>query len=304
MTLTASYEHCRRINARHGRSFYLATLLLPAWKRRHVHALYGFTRHVDDIVDACGESAADADGRACALDEVTGRLNAGLAGETVRDPVLPAFVHTVRSFGIERTDLDAFLRSMRADLTVTRYGTYGDLMVYMEGSAAAIGLMMLPILETMPGAGRPARKPARELGRAFQLTNFLRDVTEDLARGRVYLPQEDLAKFGVTEDDLRRGTPAPALRDLVAFEAERARDHYRRALDGIELLAPSSRPCIRAAYELYGGILDEIALAGHDVLTGRARVPRRRRAAIFTRHLVAAWAAGHAERRRPAAALP
>jgi phytoene synthase len=299
MTLTASYEHCRRLNARHGRSFYLATLLLPAWKRRHVHALYGFTRHVDDIVDACGETAADTGGRARALDEATRRLSASLAGEAIEDPVLPAFVHTVRSFGIERTDIDAFLRSMRADLTVARYGTYDDLLAYMEGSGAAIGLMMLPVLETIPGAGRRAREAARELGRAFQLTNFLRDVAEDLARGRVYLPQEDLAKFGVTEDDLRRGVPVRALCDLVAFEADRARDHYRRALDGVELLAPSSRPCIRAAYELYGGILDEIAAAGHDVLTARARVPRRRRAAIFARHMLAASAAGRAERRRP-----
>ncbi|NKZ04301.1 phytoene/squalene synthase family protein [Actinomadura latina] len=300
MTLTASYEHCRRLNARHGRSFYLATLLLPAWKRRHVHALYGFTRHVDDIVDTCGETAPDTGGRARALDEVARRLSASLAGEAIEDPVLPAFVHTVRSFGIERTDIDAFLRSMRADLTVTRYGTYDDLLAYMEGSAAAIGLMMLPVLETVPGAGRPAREPARELGRAFQLTNFLRDVAEDLARGRIYLPQEDLAKFGVTEGDLRRGGRARALCELVAFESDRARDHYRRALDGVELLAPSSRPCIRAAYELYGGILDEIAAAGHDVLTARARVPRRRRAAIFARHLLAAAAAGRAERRLPA----
>jgi phytoene synthase len=304
MTLTASYEHCRRLNARHGRSFYLATLLLPAWKRRHVHALYGFTRHVDDIVDdivdASGETAAETGGRAAALDEVTLRLGASLAGEEIDDPVLPAFVHTVRSFGIERTDLDAFLRSMRTDLTVTRYATYDDLLVYMEGSAAAIGLMMLPVLETVPGAARQAREPARELGRAFQLTNFLRDVAEDLARGRVYLPQEDLAKFGVTEDDLRGGGRERALRELVAFEAGRARDHYRRALDGVELLTPSSRPCIRAAYDLYGGILDEIAAAGHDVLRARARVPRRRRAAIFARHLMAASAAGRAERRRPA----
>ncbi|XRQ12579.1 phytoene/squalene synthase family protein [Actinomadura welshii] len=295
MTLTASYEHCRRLNARHGRSFYLATLLLPAWKRRHVHALYGFTRQVDDIVDAWDD--ADADRRAKALDAAAQRLGAGLAGEPVRDPVLPAFVHTVRSFGIERADIDAFLRSMRGDLAVTRYAAYDDLLLYMEGSAAAIGLMMLPVLETVPGAGRAAREPARELGRAFQLTNFLRDVAEDLARGRIYLPQEDLAMFGVREGDLRGTGCTRAVRELVAFEADRARGHYRRALGGLELLAPSSRPCIRAAYELYGGILDEIAAAGHDVLSARARVPRRRRAAIFARHLVAASAAGRAERR-------
>lgn len=295
MTLTASYEYCRRLNARHGRSFYLATQLLPAWKRRHVHALYGFARHVDDIVDQCGTTASA--GRVAALDAVTARLNGCLAGEPVRDPVLPAFAHTVRSFAVERADIDAFLRSMRTDLTVTRYGTYQDLLTYMEGSAAAIGLMMLPVLETVPGAERAAREPARELGRAFQLTNFLRDVAEDLARGRVYLPKEDLDEFGVTEADLAAASSGRALRDLVAFEAVRARAHYRRALDGVELLVPSSRPCIRAACELYGGILRQIAEVGHDVLVARARVPCRRRAVIFARHLLAASAAGRAERR-------
>ncbi|MFD0903267.1 phytoene/squalene synthase family protein [Actinomadura sediminis] len=299
MTLTASYEHCRRSNARHGRSFYLATLLLPAWKRRHVHALYGFARHVDDIVDV-GAGHGSAAGRAAALDGVAARLESGLAGDPVDDPVLPAFVHTVRSFGVEHDDIRAFLASMRADLTVTRYDTYQDLLAYMEGSAAAIGLMMLPVLETVPGAERVAREPARELGRAFQLTNFLRDVAEDKARSRIYLPLEDMDRFGVREADLARGRSGRALRELVAFEADRARRHYRRAQEGIEMLVPSSRPCIRAAAALYGGILDRITAADHEVLAGRARVPRRRRAAIFTRHLVAASAAARAERRPPA----
>ncbi|TDB88015.1 phytoene/squalene synthase family protein [Actinomadura sp. KC216] len=298
MTLTASYERCRRLNARHGRSFYLATLLLPAWKRRHVHALYGFARHVDDIVDECGPAGAAR--RAAALDAVTRRLDAATAGEPTGDPVLPAFVHTVRSFGVERADIDAFLASMRSDLTVTRYATYEDLLAYMEGSAAAVGLMMLPVLETVPGAEQAAREPARELGRAFQLTNFIRDVAEDLERGRIYLPQEDLARFGVTEADLARGACTGAVRRLVAFESLRARGHYRRALHGVKLLTPSSRPCIRAAYELYGAILGQIAAAGHDVLTARARVPRRRRAAIYARHLLGASAASRAERSVPA----
>ncbi|MFV2173770.1 phytoene/squalene synthase family protein [Actinomadura sp. LOL_016] len=302
MTLTTSYEHCRRINARHGRSFYLATLLLPAWKRRHVHALYGFARHVDDIVDVTDRrsGAGSSAERAAALDGVAARLEASLAGEPVRDPVLPAFVHTVRSFGVEHDDVRAFLSSMRADLTVTRYDTYQDLLTYMEGSAAAIGLMMLPVLETVPGAERVAREPARELGRAFQLTNFLRDVAEDKARSRIYLPLQDMARFGVTEAELAGGC-TPELRELIAFEAGRARRHYRLAREGIEMLVPSSRPCIRAAAALYGGILDRIAAADHDVLVERARVPRRRRAAIFTRHLVAASAAARAERRPRAA---
>ncbi|MBB2914593.1 phytoene synthase [Streptosporangium becharense] len=293
MTLTASYERCRRLNARHGRSYYLATLLLPAWKRPHVHALYGFARYADEIVDSFTMTGD----RARALDALSARLAAALAGDAVDDPVLPAFAQTVRSFGIDHGDIRAFLRSMRADLTVTRYATYDDLLGYMEGSAAVIGTMMLPVLEPLPGMEERAREPARQLGLAFQLTNFLRDVAEDLARGRIYLPLEDLDKFGVDAADLGRRAPTPALRDLLAFEAGRARDHYGQALEGVAMLAPSSRPCIRAAYELYGGILDRIEAVGYDVLRHRAVVPRRRRAAIFARHLLAASAADRAERR-------
>ncbi|GII81788.1 phytoene synthase [Sphaerisporangium rufum] len=293
MTLTAGYERCRRLHARYGRSYYLATRLLPAWKRRHVHALYGFARYADEIVDSFGMTGD----RRTALDRLTDRTAAALAGEPVDDPVLPAFAHTVRSFGIDHRDVTSFLASMRADLTVDRYQDYDELLGYMDGSAAVIGTMMLPVLEPLPGHEAPAREPARQLGLAFQLTNFLRDVAEDLARGRVYLPLADLEKFGVTVEDLARPAAGPAVRELLAFEADRARDHYRRALAGIDLLVPSSRPCIRAAYELYGGILTAIEAAGFDVLAGRARVPRRTRLGIFARHLAAASAAGRAERR-------
>ena len=275
MTLTASYELCRRLNARHGRSYYLATLLLPAWKRPHVHALYGFARYADEIVD----SFTMAGDRARALDGLVARLAVTLEGGTTDDPVLPAFAQTVRSFGIEHGDIEAFLRSMRADLTVVRYETYDDLLAYMDGSAAVIGTMMLPVLEPLPGMREKAHEPARQLGLAFQLTNFLRDVAEDLARGRVYLPLEDLDRFGVEVTDLERDIPTPALRELLAFQIRRARGHYTRAVKGIGLLTPSSRPCVRAAFQLYGGILDRIEAAGYDVLGGRAAVPGRRRLA-------------------------
>jgi phytoene synthase len=145
----------------------------------------------------------------------------------------------------------------------------------MEGSAAVIGTMMLPVLGSPHPGG--AREPARQLGLAFQLTNFIRDVTEDLARDRVYLPQEDLRRFGVTEDDLRRGVTTPPVRQLVAHEVARARRHYALAAPGIALLAPAAQPCIRAAYRLYGGILDEIVAGGYDVLGQRATVPAGRR---------------------------
>jgi phytoene synthase len=175
-----------RAAPRHGRTYYLATRLLPAWKRRHVHALYGFTRYADEIVDRTEDAAAAE--RAARLAEWSDRFLAGLRGEPVDDPLLPAVLHTIAVFDLDRDDFATFLRSMAMDLTVTSYATYDDLLDYMEGSAAVIGTMMLPILGSADPAA--AREPARQLGLAFQLTNFIRDVAEDLDRGRVYLPDE------------------------------------------------------------------------------------------------------------------
>ncbi len=293
-TLTAAYERCRQLNYRHGTSYYLATRLLPGWKRPHVHALYGFARYADEIVDAMDSGLRPAQ-RAAALADWGERFFGDLAVGWSADPVLAAAVHTVRSFSLDPADFRAFLRSMAMDLTVTSYASYPDLLGYMAGSAAAIGTMMLPVLEAADLG--LAREPARQLGLAFQLTNFIRDVGEDLRRGRVYLPAADLAQFGVRPADLARAEPSRAVRDLLAFETARARDHYRAALPGVPLLAPSSRPCIQAALELYGGILDEIERSGYRVLRGRVRLPRRRRAAIFARWLPAARRAARAERR-------
>jgi 15-cis-phytoene synthase len=300
-TLTAAYERCRQLHARHGRTYYLATLLLPRWKRRHVHALYGFTRHADELVDDLG-STLDRPARAAALGAWGERLFAGLRGDPSppTDPVLPAVLHTVRAFDLDVADFGRFLDAMAMDLAGDGYRTYEDLLGYMEGSAAAIGTMMAPILESSDPPR--AREHARQLGLAFQLTNFIRDVGEDLQRGRVYLPEADLDRFGVTRDDLAAGKVTPAVADLLAFEVERARAHYRAAEPGVGLLAPSSRPCIRAASALYGGILDEVERAGYQVLRDRVRVPRRRRLAVAGRHWAAARVAAQVERRVSVAA--
>jgi phytoene synthase len=296
-TLSAAYERCRQLHARHGRTYYLATLLLPRWKRRHVHALYGFTRYADEIVDDL-DSTLDGPGQAAALRAWGERFFAGLRGapspDPSGDPVLPAVLHTVRAFDLDTGDFEKFLHSMAMDLTVDGYATYADLLGYMEGSAAVIGTMMTPILE--PADPAAAREHARQLGLAFQLTNFIRDVAEDARRGRVYLPAEDLDRFGVRRSDLTVPATTPAVRELVACEVERARGHYRAAEPGIELLAPSSRPCIRVAFELYGGILDEVERAGFRVLDRRVAVPRHRRLGVAGRQLLAARVAARAER--------
>jgi len=293
-TLSAAYERCRQLHARHGRTYYLATLLLPRWKRRHVHALYGFTRCADEIVDDLA-STLDPPAQAAALAAWGERFFAGLHGAPVDDPVLPAVLHTVRAFDLEVGDFEKFLASMAADLHTGSYRTYEDLCGYMEGSAAVIGTMMTPILE--PSDPARAREHARQLGLAFQLTNFLRDIGEDLRRGRVYLPTADLERFGVTRADLAATAASPAVRALLAFEIDRARAHYAAAEPGIDLPAPSSRPCIRVAFYLYGGILDEVERAGYQVLDRRVRVPPRRRLQVAGRQLLAARAASRAERR-------
>ncbi|MCG5467452.1 phytoene/squalene synthase family protein [Micromonospora sp. LAH09] len=284
--LTAAYDRCRELHKRHGRTYYLATRLLPAWKRRHVHALYGFTRYADEIVDRT-EDLPQVE-RAARLDDWAGRFVSGLHGAPVDDPLLPAVLHTIAVFDLDRDDFASFLKSMAMDLTVTAYPTYDHLLDYMEGSAAVIGTMMLPILGTSDPVA--AREPARQLGFAFQLTNFIRDVAEDLDRGRTYLPDEDLAKFGVTRDELAeacaRGRGTPRTRELIEYEVTRAQAHYAAAAPGITMLAPASQACMRTAYALYGGILDEVAAQDYDVFARRALVPQRRRMAVAARALL------------------
>jgi phytoene synthase len=282
--LAEAYARSKSINRAHGRSYYLATRLLPAQMRPHVHALYGFMRRADDIVDALADSVE----RQRGLDEFGALFLAGLAGGPVDDPVLPAVLNTVSTYGLDPGDFDTFLRSMAMDLKVTAYRTYADLLDYMEGSAAVVGTLMLPILGLAPGAPAPAaREAARQLGLAFQLTNMIRDVADDLERGRVYLPEEDLNRYGVTRADLSRdvaaGRSSQPVRTLIRHECERARLHYVAALPGLPMLDRRSRVAIRAATLLYGGILDGVRNHGYEVLAGRVRVSRRRRATLVVR---------------------
>ncbi|MGI8575846.1 MAG: phytoene/squalene synthase family protein [Egibacteraceae bacterium] len=279
--LATSYELCRRLNAAHGRTYYFATRFLPARKRPHVHALYGFARYADDLVDHLDLSWSPARRRA-ELERWTARFLTDLEAGASDEPILKAVVHTVRTLGIAHEDLAAFLRSMAMDLTVTRYETYEELSVYTYGSAAVIGSMMLPVLEPTSPA---AREPAMALGVAFQLTNFLRDVAEDHTRGRIYLPLEDLARFEVDERQLAARRMTPSLRRLIAFEATRTRELYQRAEAGWALLPPTSRACIRIAHHLYAEILDRLEAQDWDVFSHRASVPPRRKTWVAAREL-------------------
>jgi 15-cis-phytoene synthase len=283
--LRASYERCRQLHAAHGKTYYLATLLLPAAKRPHVWALYGFARYADELVDDL--VAPDP----AALRPWGERMLRDLGRGESDDPIGRALVHTARTFDLPAEHFAAFLTSMRMDLTVTEYATYGDLRAYMYGSAAVIGLLMVPILGPLTPQ---AASRAQALGEAFQLSNFIRDVGEDLARGRLYLPLEDLARFDLTRADLERRVVTDGVRRLLAFEVARARELYAVASEGVSMIEPSSRPCVETALALYGGILDEVERADYDVLSRRVSVPMRRRLRVALPALV------RARRARPA----
>jgi 15-cis-phytoene synthase len=279
--LATSYELCRRLNAAHGRTYYFATRFLPRDRRHHVHALYGFARYADDLVDHFDLAWTPLE-RRWALEDWSAEFLCGLERGTSDDPVLKAVVATVRALNISHDDLKAFLRSMAMDLTVTRYATYTELSEYVHGSAAVIGAMMLPVL----GPRHPdARARAMELGVAFQLTNFIRDVGEDWDRGRIYLPLEDLDRFDVSEEHFQRRRVTPGMRRLLVFEAARARRLYRSAEQGWGMLTPRSQLCIRIAHRLYGEILDRIAADDWQVFTRRSAVSTRRKVVVAVREL-------------------
>jgi 15-cis-phytoene synthase len=274
--LDEAYRACRRINAHYGRTYFLATRFLPAASRPSVHALYGFARLADEIVD---NAVAPVD-PAQALTTLEKALAEAFAGDPPAHPVLLALTDTVRRHDIDEGLFAEFLASMRMDLTITGYATFADLAEYTHGSAGVIGLQMLPVLGTV-GPREEAAPYAAALGEAFQLTNFLRDVGEDLDRGRLYLPADELAAFGVDRAMLehahRTGRTERRIRRALAHLVSYTHAVYRRAEPGIALLAPRSRPCIAAATAMYRHILDEIADAGYDVLGRRVVVPTHRR---------------------------
>ncbi|TXG92767.1 phytoene/squalene synthase family protein [Rhodococcus rhodnii] len=301
---TESYRHCRNLAASHGRTYFLATRLLAREHRPAIHALYGFARATDDIVDtgtmddagaapdAVRDAALDAIERAL-RDEWSGSGSPGSLVDgpaSTLGPVLPAFFDTVAAYGIEHDYFFAFLESMRMDVPGSRlhrraYRTMAELDEYMYGSAAVIGLQVLPVL----GADTATRPYAAALGEAFQLTNFVRDVGEDLDRGRLYLPADELAAFGVDEELLRRcrrdGHDDPRVRRALAHVVAHTRARYRAAEPGLTMLGRRAGATVTAAFTLYGEILDRIEAEDFAVLHRRAVVPRSRRLAVAAREL-------------------
>jgi 15-cis-phytoene synthase len=264
--LEECYEFCRAVQRAHSRTYYFSTRLFPPEIRRHVHALYAFTRYADEIVDDPKEGTS-VEARLEALEAFEAETMAALAGEEVENPILRAFTNTARERGIGWIHLKPFMRSMKMDTHVSRYPTYEDLEEYMYGSAAVVGLMMCRIIgveaeEALPHAGA--------LGEAMQLSNFLRDVREDWERGRIYLPLEDLKRFGYSEEDLGTGRMNEAFIELMRFEIDRARMLYLIADEGMRYIPRGRRYPILVARHLYAAILERIEELGYDVFSSRA----------------------------------
>jgi phytoene synthase len=275
--LRTSYLECKRLNNLHGKTYFLATRLLPPEKRPFVHALYGFARYADEIVDDLASTLSENE-KAQSLkswgDEVLANIKSGKS----HDHIGAALVDTVNRFSIPISYFEAFLHSMTMDLTVTEYHTYEDLYEYVYGSAAVIGLQMVPILGMVSKQSMgEANIAAEKLGTAFQLANFIRDIGEDLTRGRVYLPVTELQSHGVTREMLEERIVTPQIKNALKEQIKRVRSLQAESKAGINLLSVESRACIEAASELYCGIVDEVEKIDYQIFNKRAKTSNWRR---------------------------
>ena len=278
--LRASYQECKRLNSIHGKTYYLATLLLPPAKRPHVHALYGFARYADEIVDDLA-SDLTLDEKALLLKKWSNQVLSDIKSGSSNDPIAAALVDTVSRFKIPIAHFEAFLHSMNMDLSVRQYQTYKDLHEYVYGSAAVIGLQMVSVLGTIsPDAVTSANEAAEKLGIAFQLANFIRDVGEDLDRGRVYLPMTELEAHGVNRQMLEERVITPQIKSALKEQIQRVRGLQNESTAGIKLLTPGARECIQAASQLYCGIVDEVEKIDYQIFTKRAKTSNWRRTKV------------------------
>ena len=268
--LTLAYRSCARITRREAKNFYAAFLMLPRGKRRAIYAVYAFCREADDIADGNASLSQKAE----ALKRLLERLRRAGAGrpEAMADLALS---DAIERFSIDPADLDHVIDGVEMDLTVSRYATFAELRRYCLAVASAAGLAVLPVLiHGRAGVdGAAARERAVALGLGMQLANIVRDVREDLTRGRLYLPQEDLVRHGVTEDGLRGGELDERMRALLSFQVARARAYLQDGLGLVSYLPRRSRCCIALMAGIYARILDRLEARGYDVFSERIALP-------------------------------
>ena len=265
VALEESYAICGRIARQTGKNFYYSFLVMPREKRAAMCAIYAFMRRSDDIADSAANPAVAMEGLRKWRSEVDGALNGGDASE----PILPALADTVRRYRIPHRHFHELLDGTEMDQTITQYATFDDLYKYCYRVASAVGLVVLPIFGYKDKA---ALVPAEACGIAFQLTNILRDVKEDARMGRIYLPLEDLRRFGVSEDDIMNSHASPQFLELMKFEAARAREFYDKVRPLLDLIDADSRGTLAVMIAIYGGILRKIEESNFAVFDGRVRL--------------------------------
>ncbi len=265
MTVPESYAFCEGVAKSQAKNFYVTFLLLKPEQRQAMCAIYAFMRYCDDLSDDAG--IAD---RAAAIARWSDDLHAALAGKAPDNPIWPAFVDSVERFKIPHQYFDDMITGVSSDLEPRRVQTFDELYRYCYHVASVVGLTIIHVFRF---ESPQALELAEKCGIAFQLTNILRDVREDADNDRIYWPAEDLQRFGVAPEDLRRTTLTPALKKMLAFEAQRARAYYEESRPLIELVSPGSRASLRALIGIYSRLLEKIVAADYDVLSQRVRVP-------------------------------
>jgi len=267
--LREDYARCASITRRSSSNFYYAFMLLPAERRQALYSVYAFCRFVDDIADDQSAGSKPAELLARWRDELERVFNGSPA-----HPISRALAHNVRRFAIPRRYFEEIIDGVEMDLTRTRYATFEELRLYCYRVASAVGLVCIEIF----GYRNPrTREYAENLGIAFQLTNIIRDLSEDAARGRIYLPLEDLARFGVTEDEILHGADNLELRSLLESEVERARSFYAQAEQALAVEDRAAMICAEAMRSIYRALLEQIASKDCGVIGRRLAISTPRK---------------------------
>jgi len=285
ITVDEAYDRCTEITRTEARNFYFGFILLPRERRRGIHALYAFSRLCDDSVDGVDDLDAKLAAVAARRAEVARAYDGDIPGD---DPVLIALADAVRRFGIPRAPMDALVDGVEMDLAIDRYADWPALKGYCDRVAGAVGVLSLHVF----GFREPiAVQHAEDLGVAMQVVNIMRDVQEDAERDRVYLPADEMAACGVTDDDILSDRMTPEMFRLMQMQGDRARDYFGRGEQLIPLLDLRARMCVGMLAALYGDILARITAGGYDYTRGRVSLSGRRKASLMARSIARAFTA-------------
>jgi phytoene synthase len=277
LSVSDSFGHCKRIARARARNFFYSFLLLPKEEKEAMCAVYAFMRRADDLSDNKGLAPAD---RRAGLQRWNHSLEQALQGRYGDDPILPAFHHTVERYAIPPRYFYELMKGVASDLDTTRYQTFDDLYRYCYRVASVVGMTTVHIFGY---ESDEALELAEKCGVAFQLTNILRDIREDAEVGRIYLPEEELARFDLEPQDLLEGCRGEHFREFMEFQCHRANEYYRQAAPILQMVKPHCRAALWAMVSIYHRLLQRIQAADYNVFDRRARLSDLEKMSIVVR---------------------